>query len=93
MKEGERSNVTLGHHGGRDVAFLAGHGTTRIPAIVTAGEPLLVVVGGYVPEGVPPGTYTIGVNQRDRNGLLTGAFGIEVDVREPGGRARKRVRK
>ncbi|HSK17690.1 MAG TPA: S8 family serine peptidase [Longimicrobiales bacterium] len=93
MKEGERSNVTLGHHGGRDVAFLAGHGTTRIPGIVTAGEPLLVVIGGYVPEGVPPGTYTIGVNQRDTSGALTGAFGIEVEVGERGGRPRRRVRK
>jgi hypothetical protein len=80
----EQVTFTLGQHQGREVAFLAPHGITRIPGIQAAGEPLLVVVGGHVPGGVPPGPYLLGITQRDGDGTLTGGVGVEVNVRERG---------
>jgi len=92
VKAEERANFTLGHHEGREVAFLAPHGTTRIPGIVSAGEPLMIVVGGYVPEVVPPGAYVLGINQRDADEVLTGGLGVEVNLRKPEGPGRARRR-
>jgi subtilisin family serine protease len=88
----ERATFTLAHYAGREVAFLAPHGTTRIAGILAVGEPLMIVIGGHVPDGMPPAVYTIGINQRDSDGVLTGGLGIELNVRkpEPPGQAKKR---
>jgi subtilisin family serine protease len=89
---GEDRGFVLGLHQGREVAFLAPHGTTRIPGIVPAGEPMLIVVGGTVPEGMPDGRYVLGITQRDSDGNLTGGLGVELNVRKGGDQAPKRKR-
>jgi hypothetical protein len=77
----DRGNFTVGHHGGARVFALSPHGTTRIPGIPSEFEPLLIVIGGYVPQGVAPGAYTIEVNQREEDARVTGSLGIELHVR------------
>lgn len=80
--EDRQGNFTLGYHQGREVAFLAPHGTTRIPGLRTSGDPILVVVGGYVPANTSKGTFTLDITQRDAAGALTGGLGVEINVRE-----------
>lgn len=77
----DRGNFTVGHHGGARVFALSPHGTTRIPGIPSEFEPLMIVIGGYVPQGVAPGAYTIEVNQREEDARVTGSLGIELNVR------------
>jgi hypothetical protein len=86
----EQVAFTIAHHEGREVAFLAPSGTTRIPGLQVAGEPLLIAIGGHVPDGLAPGVHIIGVNQRDADGTLTGGVGIEVNVTKPPERKRAR---
>ena len=91
--EADRGNFTLEYRGGNQVAMLAPHGATRIAGIPSEFEPLLLVIGGHVPAGVPPGTYTIDVNQRDESGAFSGSLGIELNVRPSGVQARARRRR
>ena len=85
----DRGNFTLGHQRGARVFALSPHGTTRIPGIPSEFEPLLIVIGGYVPEGVAPGAYTIEVNQREDDARVTGSLGIELNVRPEAVRKRR----
>ncbi|MEM8964198.1 MAG: hypothetical protein AAGD38_22120, partial [Acidobacteriota bacterium] len=74
------TGFTLGHHQGREVAFLDPRGPIRIPVIGGAGTLHPIVIGGVVGENSAPGRYNIHVTQRQPDGTTTGAVELEVNV-------------
>ncbi len=71
---------TLGTLLGREVAFLADRGKTRVPVIAGAGALSPIVVGGVVGEGAPAGRYSIYLTQRQPDGQISGAAEMEVNI-------------
>ncbi|HYO12946.1 MAG TPA: S8 family serine peptidase, partial [Thermoanaerobaculia bacterium] len=74
-------NFTLGTFQGREVAFLAGRGKTRIPLAAGRGALTPIIVGGVVGNGAPRGVYSVHLIQRDPDGEITGGAELEVNVR------------
>jgi hypothetical protein len=72
----------LGTHNGREVAFLAARGKTRIPVFAGKGALTPIVIGGAVSTDAPRGRYSLSAVQRDADGQVSGGYEIELRVGE-----------
>lgn len=72
----------LGHHEGREVAFLRPRKRVKLPLPANPGALFPLVVGGIFGPGYKPGEHEIVLVQRDCDGKASGSAGIAVRRRQ-----------
>ncbi len=75
-----RYNFKIGTYKGREVIWLASNEQTRIPIFAEPGSLVTMVLGGIVGQGVLPGNYEIRLSQLNEGKILSGGYGIQLNV-------------
>ncbi|MGQ9608776.1 MAG: S8 family serine peptidase [bacterium] len=79
IMEKDRYNFRIGTYKGKEVLWLTSQEQSRIPIFAEPGSLVTMIIGGFVEKGLS-GIYEIKLAQVNHDGIVSGGYGIQLNV-------------